>query len=401
MIKSLGPSTTQHLLGSRWLPRWTGSYWAIDQEVKQYCPTSYNSVCFTESHPGPPYRTGGPFTVRRYAESLSPGYVTQVRFEQASDNRYYSGGVVPGNFTKGSLPSSASSGLEYGAEAWRKARPGKSGVDLAQAIAELKDLPGMIVGLKNLFKDAADRWPKVIKKGSDGYLQYMFGIAPIVSDLKGVYKTYNNQERILAQLKRDNNRKIRRRRELVDLSTSTTTNMPAIGSNTWPVIYTQCLDEVEISTRTRKVWFEGCFQYYIPDIGTVEWERRAIANLYGSVPTVRLLWELTPWSFLVDYFVNVGDALGNLQDDQIAENLYAHYAYMMDHVRRETVRRATHRALSMDGNRWHQFSCSRQTVHETKSRSVSSKFGFGLTDGLSDRQATIIAALAGSRIPSR
>jgi len=396
--RSIGPTYFPHMLGKNWITYYDSSSntWKTEPYRDAVVKTYRQSVCLDSTHPGPPYQSGGPFYVRHTENILQPAYLQDVMSDQYLTDRWYTGGVVPAVGDGTALPE-LYTGSEYGAEAWNKAKPGKPGVDLAQALAELKDLPRLVTGLRDQFREAAGNLPRAIRKGSQGHLAYQFGLAPLVSDLRNLHYTYKNQETILDQIRRDNGKGIRRRRKLVSIRRSTSTPRTDIRA-VEPLIWIENPTAVRLEEYSKEVWFAGRFRYYIPDIGSVEWRRRALTNLYGLRPNIRLLWELTPWSWLVDYFVDVGNELGNLQDD-LAENLYADYAFMMAHQKVTITNRLTATCFSRSNSRPMAFSCAKQYLRETKSRIVASPFGFGLnTDGLSSRQQSIIAALAGSRI---
>jgi len=391
-IRSHGPTTASIKLGSQYV-NVVGQGWTPVTDAMQ--PLQQYDYCADDVHV-PPYRVGGPLTIRKIRDEHSGTFISQAQTVAGFTDRYYTGLVVPNvSFGVAAVPSDYT-GSEYGAEAWNKARPGKPGVDLAQAIAELKDLPGMVKSLRNMFGRAVNSFGDGVKRGADGYLTYMFAVAPLISDLKKLHNTYSNQELMLAQIRRDNGKGIRRRLKLCSTSRSTTATYGFdVGTNPQLVKVGEprCTEIIESS---KDVWFSGRFRYYIPDIGSVAWRNRALRALYGTNPSIRLIWELTPWSWLVDYFINVGDALGNLQND-LAENLMADYAFLMAHVRTTRTVRWDGRVRMLNGST-QGLMCSRKRVIETKSRSIASPFGFGLNvDGLSDRQASILAALGVSR----
>jgi hypothetical protein len=284
-------------------------------------------------------------------------------------------------------------GSEYGAEAWAKAAPGRPGLDIAQAIAELKDMPKLIESLYKTVGRAAREWHHVPNKGGDAYLAYQFGILPLVSDIKALYNTYKTQEAILRQIIRDNGRPIRRRRKLISTSSSTTESSSVLGFHGITLRMSNARTFKIVST-SKDVWFEGRFRYYIPDIGSVEWERRAIRALYGGIPSIRTLWELTPWSWLIDWYVDVGAVLGNLSD-HLAEGLYADYAYLMATSREVTTLVASADCYNVSSGERVPVYCSRTRTVETKSRIVASRFGFGLTsDDFTNYQNGIATAFA-------
>jgi hypothetical protein len=64
-------------------------------------------------------------------------------------------------------------------------------------------------------------------------------------------------------------------------------------------------------------WFVGTFGYYVPDIGSSEWTNRAKGILSGLKPTPGELYALIPWSWLADWFGNVGTILSNLSTNAV------------------------------------------------------------------------------------
>jgi hypothetical protein len=148
-----------------------------------------------------------------------------------------------------------------------------------------------------------------------------------------------------------------------------------------------------ITTTYTDEWFEASFRYWIPDIGSPNWTKRATAALFGISPTPSLLWEVLPWSWLSDWFGNVGDVLANLSQNA-AENLVAKYAYYMaSSETRIYVSDTTY----LTGNL--QVSASAISIARSKYRTAASPFGFGLTSAsLTAKQASILGALGISRM---
>jgi len=164
-----------------------------------------------------------------------------------------------------------------------------------------------------------------------------------------------------------------------------------------------------VYTRTRrevtKVWFEGTFRYYIPDIGTSQWNRRARLALFGLHPSPELLWEVLPWSWLIDYFSNVGDVMSNMSTGA-AENLTTSRSFIMRHTIVETEHKAhvVHEALDQPGyfnNKWPAVEHTWSTVDKTETKSRAgggNPFGLNVTlDSLNAGQLAILAALGISR----
>jgi hypothetical protein len=297
--------------------------------------------------------------------------------------------------------------VPWGSKGWHAAKPGKPTVDLMVGAAELfregiPSIPGNLLRRLRSFRSS----------GSE-YLNWNFGWRPLLSDIQKMYETYRNLNRQLDQLVRDNGKGIRRRRDLSN--TTNTTNVTERTTTTTSGVWYPAMAmpgyegpcRVQTFTKeTEKIWFVGRFRYYIPDIGSDQWTRRATRALFGLNPTPEVLWNLLPWSWLIDWFTNVGDVVANLSD-HAAENLTADYAYVM-----RTKGTSTYSVASLEfpgttptheSAGWNHIpggSISAMTVKSQteKARLPATPYGFGLTyDGLSPYQMSILAALAISR----
>jgi hypothetical protein len=149
-----------------------------------------------------------------------------------------------------------------------------------------------------------------------------------------------------------------------------------------------------------QVWYEGLFKFYRPEFDeglaagypAVRKARQTLSLLGGNItPTV--LYKITPWEWLADWFANLGDNVQALEDAATGQ-VAAKYAYIMRHT--------------YDQYRYHTSSQSQggPVVHveavrrlEVKRRvSSMSPFGFALSPaGLSQGQLAILGALGLSR----
>jgi len=169
-------------------------------------------------------------------------------------------------------------------------------------------------------------------------LNVVFGWKPFVNDLRKMYNLWQTIDKRMAQIVRENGRGIRRKATIKDV---TDTSQTGADFNTCFVnVYggagpngPGCSTQYRVTTRTKtKVWFVGKYQYYIPDTGSSQWTTRARAALFGALPTPDLLWEVLPWSWLIDWFGNVGDVVSNLSPNAV-DNLTTQYSFTMRTVK--------------------------------------------------------------------
>lgn len=365
-----------------------------------------SSLLVSEGHPRRKghYVSGGPFFTVKDSVTVEPTATVEWK-------AFSSGGscrLVPSTYPGVSRPtprpnpswaSEASMLTTYGSIGFAKARPGNPVAGAGQWLAELRDLPSLPG--RQLAKLARFR-----SLGSE-YLNVEFGWKPFVSDLQKMYETYRKLNQHLGQLVRDNGRAIRRRRSLGGSTSTEVTNSATFGTlgaftPTPTQIGTYGRSYYTVTRTVRdNIWFVGSFRYYVPDIGSDQWTRRATRALFGLNPTPELLWNVLPWSWLVDWFSNVGSVVSNLSSNAV-DNCVANYAYVM-HESEETydyVAVGEIMPFANDYYRWEQKRISshgRKTFH-TKSRFAASPYGFGVKwDSLSAYQTGILAALGISR----
>jgi len=377
-------------------------------------------VSQTNKRLGSKYVSGGNFLVKRCERSVTPCTIEIGASRFVNRPKGLRGDVAPvgiGKTFESANPLSLTAAyldinsskldslVPYGASGWKKAAPGRPTASVANAAIELfrEGLPS-IPG--RLFR----RLTTARSAGSE-YLNVQFGWKPLLSDIRKMYETYRNIDKQLNQLVKDNGRGIRRRRSLGKETSTIVTQGPRLQcyanltgfvpplGNTNAASYGQTDTIRHVHTER---WFAGKFRYYIPDIGSDQWTKRATRALYGLNPTPDVLWNALPWSWLADWFANVGDVVSNMSD-HAAENLTAEYAYVMEHSLSQTTVSARGYSAPFTDLLSQQYKngsyeCSYSDKLETKARIGASPFGFGLTfDGFSLYQSSILAALGISR----
>lgn len=277
---------------------------------------------------------------------------------------------------------------DYGATAISRVQPTSPVFEGATAVAELMSerkffaIPGRAGG------------------PSGEYLNYQLGIAPSVAAAQDLRTAIESSEKTIKQLERDSGKLIRRRYYFPDEVESSRTEVSREGHpppfDIWNSILTPDFDSTltTVTKRTTKRWFSGAFTYYLPKGG---W-RRTLAELdsvYGVKPGIDTGWELIPFSFVADYFVNAGDVLSNM-NAFASDGLVMPYGYMMITQKVETEYTLRRQCYIDNSLVWRTF--RGKVVKTTKQRRRANPFGFGVSDNdLSLRQMSILAALGMSR----
>lgn len=321
--------------------------------------------------------------------SLSAALPTQVNLDDLKNN--------VDSFSNSTLDA-------WGTTAISQVLPTKSEAQLGVAVGELigGGLPS-IVG-KSLLKSKL----KDFRKVGDEYLNIEFGIKPLISDVLTTAKSIVEAEQRLAQLQRDSGRLVRRRfsfpilsEEFVGVVTGAAA-VPPGWSNTYLYNSLTGTRKTTISTFTTRRWFSGAFTYHLKLSDTQQSQLENAATqarlLLGVKLDAEVLWNLSPWSWLADWFGNVGDIVTNLSHFQ-NDGLVMPYGYIM-------AQQNASRITSIENLGWFDpvmpRSVSTKLTFTRKQRRKAHPFGFGITDVMLDtRQWAILGALGISSAPRR
>lgn len=392
-----------------------------------------------ELHPGPPYREGGPFNS---FSSSNPLYLVQghgkwqtqkggpsgqayteyeggfaplgLPFRDLGDNSYYSNvGILP------PFGLAWASAAPYYSQAYSGMLPRVEKTDLATFLGELRDFPRMLKTTaesfhniwKNLGGDTSSLFMRP-KRVADNFLNHQFGWAPFTSDLLEFEKVHQKSGDYIRDITRMNGQNVRRRRVIHQTEDASSYHprehfpwvepYPSISGmmelrNVDGVV---CRGYTDFTKRVySKVWSVASFKFYRPEFdASKSWYSSRyghitrLMTLYGLRVSPSAIWNLMPWSWLVDWFGNVGkyiDAFDSWAVDGVVNN----YAFVCRNRREEYIQRCIiHMPNDTVVVSW--------TSHaESKLRDrAGSPYGFDLTwDDLSARQLAILASLGISR----
>lgn len=145
--------------------------------------------------------------------------------------------------------------------------------------------------------------------------------------------------------------------------------------------------------------FSGAYSYLFPEGTTfIDNMRRFEQNanvLLGTRITPELIWELTPWSWLIDWWAQIGSFITVNSRFQQSDNLVLQYGYLTAFSAQRTL--CTAEITARTGQR-----ISFNTLYESKRRErvAATPYGFAVNlDMLNAQQLGILAAFGASRFP--
>lgn len=304
--------------------------------------------------------------------------------------------------------------FSLGPEAIGGMNPTKPAFTAASSLFELRELPGqlqdLVRGIRAAIADFKAR--EFLRTGKHSYLSktaqwhlaLSFGWLPILSDIRNFIRAREGLDKKLKQLIRDAERPVRRERTLYDGSSQgyrhTIVHPTPYNPNMWPSlpVYAYGVGNA-ITTGSEdyndKYWAVAQWRYFLPPGPRDEtWNRKMRRRVMGGRITPDALYAVMPWSWLVDYFFDVGNFV-DATSSGVADLVYYDYCYVM-----QTANFTTQVACSQvlaDGKT---YTASVTHVNGWKSRVVGSLFGFGVKQSdLSLRQLAILGALGFSRLP--
>jgi hypothetical protein len=286
-----------------------------------------------------------------------------------------------------------------GGTAISRTLPTKSQSQLALSLIELvrEGIPALIGA--SLVRGGIN--PRTL---AEEYLNYEFGWAPLIRDVQSLMRVVSESASILEEYRLHAGKHTRRRYQFPDVketrmftgATRVASDIPLANlmsgvGNGYPQV---------IQSLSQRTWFSGAYRYYLPVTEPSfedfrAWEREA-NHLLGLRLTPELLWNATPWTWLADWFANIGDVVSNVSHIG-QDGLVLQYGYIMQetHVRSEVyLPGATPYGVS--GPLGETITVSR------KVRRKASPYGFGLTaEALTPKQWAILGALGLTQAPGR
>lgn len=386
----------------------------LHYEFDAYYPTT--DTCSDCTHPGPPYKTGGPLYVSKYDRLREP--ITQPLTTVYDDGRrkYRMGfenlcatRVSVDNLPWGSTSSYDESTLTtLGTEGWRRCGVLSPYIDLNQTIAELREFKSLLKGayssLTKLFRKRTAY--EVYSDISQGYLSWEFAIKPLIEDMLSLSKRHAWLEKRVKHIRRMNgktrfcSRELRNEEDTWDWAGTTNSQCwtPVLSAYKYLLNDGADMPRSESVTRTRKVWIEGRFGFFYPVSKIVKWKERGMLDQefginLSAVGLLRTLYQVTPWTWLIDWATSTGDILANMVAIH-NYGAYSKYAYVMA---TETWTFESSQTLTAYNSSFeHEVLGKFEQVF--KHRLAASPFGFGVDmSGLSPWQISILVALGLSR----
>lgn len=349
-----------------------------------------------------PGNVGGPFlTIRKWysdSNTVVDAFKSPFRYVGPQFAKYDSLPAASSSYPS-LTPATDATLAAWGTTAIARCLPTNPVSDLAQFVGELRaDGIPHIIG-SSAFRERA----RTLKElPGDEYLNVEFGWKPFVSDIRKFAYAVQNSHYILEKFRQGSGQLMHRSYEWPEeLSTVTVDEGMRIPPPALPTSlyenYQWSGQRYKVTSTYRKKWFEGAFMYHLA-VGNSQTAKMArfaaeAKKLLGVRIDPDLVWNLTPWSWAVDWIGNFGDIVHNASAFS-EDSLVMKYGYLMYH--QKVTDTYTHSGTVYAGG-------ARPTMTQTlgveiKQRLPATPYGFGLTvDSFSERQWAILAALGLSR----
>lgn len=347
------------------------------------------------------YHVGGPFYSAQVKPSIKTRNVSAVQNTKVEPKRYIGPTCIPvptTGMSGSSLPSQDDSHLDpIGADAIHAVDPTNSNASTGIALAEMKR-DGIPIPVIQGWK----RRTELAKAAGSEYLNAVFGWLPLVSDIKDTAQSIRDGNTIIENYRSASGTLVHREFAFPTITSTEESVIDATAHCFTGNISSSALRSAGVPlTRRRDTtirrWFSGSFTYMASPASSLQrclGVNSEIDKLYGLTLTPDAVWELTPWSWAIDWFTNAGEVISNLSSFEIA-GLVIKYGYIMEE-------KSILDTYSMPGTGLVSVlgpppDCTVLTT--VKRRKEANPFGFGVSwDGLSPTQLAITAALGITRL---
>lgn len=202
------------------------------------------------------------------------------------------------------------------ADAIGKSNPSRPYVDLPVTLVELRDLPRAIKRIGDFLTGKS--YSRPTKLGSDvgsDFLSWTFGWAPLISDLRKLLSFQDAVDKRIAALNKLSESGLHRKITVWEDSSTAVIRQDGYLLGLYGNEVTGSITRSTERHRWVSVRWEPNPIYWSHDPDVAALARRVALGLNLSFATV---WELMPWSWLIDWFSNIGDILEANRGSQIA-----------------------------------------------------------------------------------
>jgi hypothetical protein len=185
----------------------------------------------------------------------------------------------------------------------------ESGFEVTQFLYEFKEIFNLV------------KWWKfgksVFRNLSNDSLNYSFGVLPFISDCKNLYEGLRTLDERLSSLKKGVGQlKVRHYSEVKSVSSGTSTDLVGLPYD-------------KIYHKSKRTYPGGCrygatmhYTYQLPDLDRERAKLKALLDTIGAHLDLYSLWNVIPFSFVVDWFLDVGGFLKQFRKQWITPSLY-------------------------------------------------------------------------------
>lgn len=369
-----------------------------------------------DEDPEKPYDRGHTFST--YKQTVD--YIDQIVLlginPSTFQGTYWNGALVPVPVAgyQGLLPpvpSSFSDSAKLGAIAINQTAPTRPSSSFGQGLGELgaDGFPG-IPGEE--LRKRIDYFRSLGKE----YLNVQFGWIPFINDLKSTCQAIVDRHQLIAQYQRDSGKNVRRAYHFAPKREVTITD-PIDGKLSsllfgttwendfrgWSLCETGSAKYQLMTTKETHVYFRGCFTYYLPEgdsfLDRMERNVSLAQRVLSTSLNPELLYQLTPWSWLVDWFTHFGRYISTFSRFA-TDGLVLRYGYLMAKQSIEYRHILRNVRLGQGGHYGPYRTVELVTSSVRKERFRSTPYGFGIdTSTFTDFQWSILGALGLTKAP--
>jgi hypothetical protein len=170
----------------------------------------------------------------------------------------------------------------------------ETGFELTNFVLELGDIKSLVKWW--------DRGKSLFRNLSQNTLNYSFGLSPFISDCQAVYDGLLNYRERLQKLKEGAG--LPQVRHFKESHTLPADSRQDVVGGSWPTLKFADREECTVTCNATMD-----YTYSFPDLDRVENELYALLDALGVQLDAYTIWNAIPYSFVVDWFFNVGDFL--------------------------------------------------------------------------------------------